>query len=97
MATFIALIDYTEQGVRSIQESPQRATVFVEQAKQMGVTVKDLYWTYGGHDGVLILEAPDDHAASALLLELARAGNVRAQTLRAYDRAEMEEVLARIS
>ena len=97
MATFIALIDYTEQGLRSIQKSPQRATAFAEQAKQTGVTVKDLYWTYGGHDGVLILEAPDDRAASALLLELARAGNVRAQTLRAYDRSEMEEILARIS
>jgi uncharacterized protein with GYD domain len=95
MATFIALIDYTEQGVRSIQESPQRTTIFAEQAKQMGVTVKDLYWTYGGHDGVLILEAPDEQAASALLLSLVRAGNVKTQTLRAYDRAEMEEILAR--
>ena len=97
MATFIALIDYTEQGVRSIQESPQRAAAFVEQAKQMGVTVKDLYWTTGGHDGVLILEAPDDRAASALVLSLVRAGNVRTQTLRAYDRAEMKEILARTS
>jgi len=95
MATFIALIDYTEQGVRSIQESPQRATAFAEQAKKVGATVKDLYWTYGGHDGVLILEAPDERAASALLLSLVRAGNVKTQTLRAYDRAEMEEILTR--
>lgn len=93
MATFIALIDYTDRGVQAIQDSPKRAAAFQEQAKAAGVTIKELYWTYGGHDGVLIVDAPDDRTVMSLLLSLAKAGNVRTRTLRAYDRAEFGEIL----
>ena len=95
MATFIALIDYTEQGLRNIKESPKRAGAFTEAVKAAGASVKGLYWTTGGHDGVLILEAPDDQTAASILLTLGRVGNVRTQTLRAFDRSEMESILAR--
>jgi uncharacterized protein with GYD domain len=95
MATFIALIDYTDRGIQAIGDSPARADAFAEQAKQAGVTIKDLYWTHGEHDGVLILDSPDDKTAAALMLSLARKGNVRTRTLRAYDRDEMEEILAK--
>jgi len=93
MGTYITLIDYTEQGARTIAESPDRADAFVEAARASGVTVKDVYWTFGGHDGVLILEAPDDKSVSTLLLSLGRAGNVRTHTLRAYGRTEMKGIL----
>ncbi len=96
MATFITLIDYTDQGVQAIRDSPKRAAAFEEQAKAVGVKIKDLYWTYGGHDGVLILDAPDDRTAMTLLLSLAQAGNVRTRTLRAYDRAEFREILGSV-
>jgi uncharacterized protein with GYD domain len=93
MADYIVLIDYTDQGIRTIKESPGRADAFRENAKKIGVTVKELYWTSGAHDGVLIVEAPDDKAVSALMLSLVRAGNVRTQTLRAYGPSEMREIL----
>ncbi len=93
MATYIVLIDYTDQGVRNIKDSPARATAFRETAAQKGVTVKELYWTTGGHDGVLILDAPDARTAASLLLSLGSSGNVRTHTLRAFDGAEMEQIL----
>lgn len=96
MACYIALVDYTEQGIREIKDSPRRADEFVEKAGAMGVKVKDLYWTSGGHDGVLILEAADDAAVSALMLQLAQGGNVRTRTLRAYQKAEMSSILDRM-
>lgn len=96
MARFVVLIDYTEQGIRSIQDSPRRADGFAETARRHGVEIVDLYWTLGAHDGVLLLDAPDDQAVSALMLTLAAAGNVRTHTLRAYHRAEFERILARI-
>ncbi len=97
MATYIALIDYTPQGVRDIKDSPARAAAFAESAKKAGITVKDLYWTTGGHDGVLILEAPDDKSVFSLILSLGRAGNVRTMTMRAFGREEMQEILAKTS
>ena len=93
MADYIVLIDYTDEGIRTIEESPARADAFRANAKKVGVTVKELYWTSGAHDGVLIVDAPDDKAVSALMLSLARAGNVRTQILRAYGPSEMREIL----
>jgi len=95
MGTYITLVDYTEVGARSIEESPDPADAFVRAAHEAGVEVREIYWTFGGHDGVLILEAPDDKSVSTLLLSLSRAGMVRTHTLRAYDRAEMKEILGR--
>lgn len=96
MATYISLIDLTDQGVRAIQDSPKRAEAAFDQAKQAGITVKSLYWTLGAHDGVLIFEALDDAAASAFLLSLGKAGNVRAQTMRAFDRGEFDGILSNV-
>ena len=95
MGTYITLVDYTETGARAIEGSPDRAAAFVGAAREAGVEVREVYWTFGGHDGVLILEAPDDKSVSTLLLSLSRAGMVRTHTLRAYDRAEMKEILDR--
>ena len=60
----------------------------------MGANVVDVFWTTGAHDGVLVIEAPDDAVASAVFLTLGKAGDVRTQTLRAYGRDEFEKVVA---
>ena len=36
MPTFIALLDYTDQGVQNLRESPQRADAFNEFAEKAG-------------------------------------------------------------
>ena len=95
MATFITLIEYTGQGIKNIHESPKRADTFIDAAGKLGIEVKEIYWTLGERDGVLILDAPDDQAVAALLLSLGMAGNVRTHTLRDYDRAEMQAILAK--
>jgi uncharacterized protein with GYD domain len=93
MATYIALIDFTRQGVDAVHETTRRAAAFKRQAKKHGVKVRSVYWTLGSHDGVLIFEAPDADSAAAALLELARAGNVRTETLRAFDEGGIGKVL----
>lgn len=93
MATFIALLDYTDQGIQNLRESPQRADAFNEFAERAGVQIVGQYWTIGSHDGVLILEAPSDEAAASVLLHLGASGNVRTTTLRAYGWAEAQELI----
>ncbi|NIR50680.1 GYD domain-containing protein [candidate division KSB1 bacterium] len=96
MPTYIILLDFTEQGVQKIKDTTKRADAFAEAAKKAGITVKDVYWTSGEHDGVLILEAPDDETVSASLLSLAKQGNVRSHTLRAFTRSEIESIIDKI-
>ncbi len=94
MATFITTIKLTAQGVAEIQDTCKRAAAFKAAAKKLGGKVTDVYWTLGSFDGVLILEAPDDETATAVMLRLGSLGNVQTQTARAFTAAEMEKILA---
>lgn len=96
MPTYIVLVDYTEKGLATLAESPRRADDFRRVAENIGAQVKDLYWTSGPHDGIAIVEAPDDKIAAALCLYLGRQGSVRTHTLRAYSRAEFESVIEQL-
>ena len=93
MATYIALLDFTNQGIRNLKDSPQRADAFNEFAEKAGATIVGQYWTIGSHDGVLILEAPSEEIAASVLLHLAAGGNVRTTTLRAFDWAEAQDLI----
>ena len=62
----------------------------------MGVKVKDIYWTMGNHDVVVIAESPDDESMAAVLIALGRLGNVTTQTLRAFSVNEMENIIGKL-
>ena len=93
MVTFIALLDYTDQGIRNIKDSPHRADHFNKLAEQAGAQIVGQYWTIGSHDGVLILEAPNDEVAASILLRLGASGNVRTTTLRAFEWADAQDLI----
>lgn len=93
MATFISTIRFTEQGVKNIKDTCKRAEAVKAAAKKMGVKVEEIYWTLGPSDGVIILDAPDEETATALMLQIGSQGNVQTQTARAYNSAEMEKIL----
>jgi uncharacterized protein with GYD domain len=97
MATFITTMHFTEQGIKAVRDTCSRAATFKAMAKKMGVKVTGQYWTLGAFDGVIISEAPDEETLTAVLLSLAGAGNIRTQTARAFDAAEMQKVLALLS
>jgi uncharacterized protein with GYD domain len=63
----------------------------------VGIKLKEIVWTQGQYDLVAISEAPDEATATAFLLNMLKAGNLRAQTLRAFTAAEMEKILEKIA
>jgi uncharacterized protein with GYD domain len=96
MATFITNIKFTQQGIKDIAHSTKRAATFKAEAKKLGAKVKEIYWTLGDRDGLLILEAPDEETATAAILHLGARGNVHTSTYRAYTAAEMEKIVAKV-
>jgi uncharacterized protein with GYD domain len=97
MATYIALANFTDQGIRNVKDTLKRAEAFKEAARKLGVAVKDVYWTLGRYDMLAIAEAPDDASITALTLAMASAGNIRTQTLRAFGAGEMKQILDKIA
>lgn len=96
MATFVVLGSFTEQGIRNARDSVKRADMVKEAAAKAGIQMKEILWTLGSHDMVVTFEAPDDAAMTAFALSVGAMGNVRTQTMRAFDRAEMAAILAKL-
>ncbi len=97
MPTYVSLLNFTDQGIRNVKDTLERADRAAELAEQKyGARLEQIYWTVGPYDIVLIIEAPDDESATALLLEAGSMGNIRSTTLRAYDREEMRGIIERL-
>ncbi len=96
MATFVVLANFTEQGIRNVKETINRAEAFKDMAKKSGVTVKEMFWALGRHDIVVICQASDDETLTALMLSVASRGYVRSETLRAFSFDEMTKVLGKM-
>ena len=96
MASYIALLQLTDQGVRNVKETTKRAATLTEMGSRMGVKIADIFWTLGPYDGVVIAEAPDDETMTAFTLKTSSFGNVKTQTLRAFRANEMDQILGRV-
>ena len=94
MATYIALANWTEQGVRNVGDSPKRVDAAKKLLADMGGAVKAFYMTIGHFDMVLIYDAPDDAVAAHFTLRLAQQGYVRTQTLKAFPEQAFREIMA---
>jgi len=65
MATFISLVNFTEQGIRGIKESPDRYAAFKATAEKAGVSVKGIYYTVGRYDMAIVCEGTDEAVTAA--------------------------------
>jgi len=95
MATFISLINFTDQGLRNIKDSPEHYEAFQEMAEKLGLKVKCVYYTVGRYDMILIVEGSDE-TATAVLLKVGLLGDVRSQTLRGFSVEEMKRIISTI-
>jgi uncharacterized protein with GYD domain len=96
MVTYVSLMNFTDQGLRSVKDTVKRASAASEAAKKYGVTMRDILWTNGQYDIVCTLEANDDASIAAFSLAVAVQGNVRAESLRAYTKDEMSVILGKL-
>jgi uncharacterized protein with GYD domain len=93
---YISLLNWTDEGVRSVKETQDRANAAGELAERLGGSLKDVYWTIGPYDVVAISEFPDDETATAFLYAIAGTGAIRTTSLRAFSRDEIGSVLAKM-
>ena len=93
MPTYISHINWTEQGIRNVKDSPKRLDAVKKQLKELGGELKAFYMTQGAYDALLIYEIPNDTVLAKLLLQVGSAGNVRTATVRAYTEGDRKSVV----
>ncbi len=96
MATYVVLMNWTDQGVKNAKDTVSRYHDSSKMVETMGGKILSIYWTSGGYDLVTTVEAPDDETLAAILLTLGAGGNLRTQTLRAFDEKAMAGIISRL-
>lgn len=94
MPTYVSLVRFTDQGIRSIKESPSRLDAAKKAFQGAGGELKQYFLLMGAYDALVIAEAPNDETAGRVALALAALGNVRTETLKAFTEAEYRKLIA---
>ncbi len=93
MPTYIGLVNYTDQGIRKIKDSPDRLDAVKNLAKDLGGELKQFFLTMGKYD-IVVYELPDDAAAAKFSLTVGQVGAIRTTTLKAFSEGEYRDIIA---
>lgn len=96
MPIYVSLLNWTDDGIRTVKDTLEREKAARALAESLGGSLKDVYWTIGPYDVVAVSEFPDDESATAFLYATGATGSVRTTSLRAFNRDELGSVLAKV-
>ncbi len=97
MPGYIVLANFTDQGLSTIKDTPQRTRQIRAMAQKMGIQVVGVWITMGKYDLVAVLDAPDDQTMATFVLESAKLRGARTQTMRAFSEEEVAQVVSRLT
>ena len=93
MPTYVMLANWTDQGMRSIGDSPKRVDTAKKTLEEMGGQFRSVYMTMGMYDLIMIYDAPDDAVAARFTLMLGKLGNVRTTSLKAFPEEAFRQIV----
>lgn len=94
MVTYVMLLNWTDQGIKNVKDSPKRLDAVKKLAKDMGGEVKAFYLTLGQYDLVLVVDMPNNDKLAGFGLKLGSLGNVRSTTLKTFSEDDYRRIIA---
>jgi uncharacterized protein with GYD domain len=95
MALFVALVNWTDQGIKNHRDSLRRTEDYRGLVEKHGGQLRQLVWTLGEDDIVAVTDFPDDETATAVALRTGALGNIRTTTMKAFDAEQMSAIIQR--
>ena len=92
MPTYIALLNWTDQGIRAVKDTAKRAENARSLARKLGGKL-DIHYTMGEYDAVAVVEMPSDEAYNRFALSTGALGNIRTKTLKAWSLEEFQKII----
>ena len=93
MPIFIILGSLTEKGVRTIKDAGKRQKQANDIIQSVGAKLLGLYYTFGKHDWVAVVEGPSLDAAMKALFIFGQGGTNRTETLVALKAEDTLEII----
>ena len=94
MPSYLSLINWTDQGIRAVKDTPERLDAAKQAIEAAGGRLIYFYLTLGEYDFAFLTEFPDDETATRFLLQVGSLGNVRTTTLKAFTEEEYRQIIA---
>ncbi len=88
MTRYIELVKFRKKPTK---EMIKQNLELIEKGKKIGVQVKEIYWTLGRYDAVVIMDAPDEKAVMKSSIE--RGDNMKTETMVAIPAEEARKLV----
>ena len=85
MAKFVMLTTLTDEGRKTIKQTPERIKEVNKEVESMGAKILAQYAVLGPYDFVNIVEAPSNEAVSKVAIALGSRGTLQTMTMAAMD------------
>jgi uncharacterized protein with GYD domain len=96
MATYIGLLNFTEQGIKTVKQLPARLTAGRKAATKYGCKIVSYHMTFGPYDAVVVVDGKDEESVAAFVLATAGVGNIGSTTMRAFNETEIKSIVAKL-
>jgi uncharacterized protein with GYD domain len=96
MPTFVCSLGWTDQGIRSVKQAPERARAARELGEKLGVRIQQVYLTSGDDDLLVIVDTDNGDNVAKFALALASQGSVRTRTVRAWPEPEFHKLISEL-
>ena len=92
MPKFVTLVNFTDEGAKNVKQLSERWDGARKAIEAAGGKV-EFYLTMGQYDQVVVTEFPNDEVGAIAALSIGAMGNVRTETLKAWDEAETRKIV----
>jgi uncharacterized protein with GYD domain len=96
MSSYLILLNFTEQGIRSIKDNPSQLEAIKQVFQAQDMRLKSFHLLISRYDAVIILEANNEESVASAVLKIASTGNVRTETFRAFTEDEYLQIINKL-
>ena len=94
MPKYLALFSYSHDAMAAMIENPaDRETAVKRIMESVGGRMESLYWMFGSHDGICILDAPDSVTMAGISAAVSSTGAIHSETHELFSSADIGKIL----
>jgi len=94
MPKYLALFSYSDEAMAAMIQNPTDREPAVQRVlESAGARLESLYWMFGAHDGIAVVEAPDSLTMAAISAAIRSTGTVRSETHELFSTADIRQIL----
>ena len=94
MPRYLALFSYSDEAMASMIEAPSdREPAVRAVVESVGGRLEALYWMFGPHDGIAIVDVPDSVTMAGINAAIRSTGSVRSETYELFATTDIVRIL----